>query len=204
MTVFEYLFYPSLNLRGMILSLLFSTAIPLLLSLYYEKRYPLQTGEKLYAVAIAWVFMVVGTLIAKGPIPLPVWSLLAYHFVVDMKYMELPNGVTAGIAVLSVFSRFPDWLEQGFLTSGPVTALVVFLFMMLVAFLGPLGGGDIKMMTALGLYFSVWEIPSLLFYGSLIGTIKGLYLIFVKRRSKSSPFPFGPSLILGALVTICT
>lgn len=203
MTIFEYLLYPTFGLRGVILSTLFSVAIPLIFSIYYEERYPMKTGDKIFMVTLAFLFMLFGTLFAQGPIPLPVWALLAYHFVVDFKYMELPDRVNLWIAGFSVFSVFPKWLEVGFWNSGIVTSAIIFVFLLFMAFIGPLGGGDIKMMTALGLYFSLWEIPTLLFYGALIGLLKGLYLILIRRKEKDTPFPFGPSLILGTLIAIC-
>jgi|HigsolmetaAR206D_1030411.scaffolds.fasta_scaffold00003_59 Flp pilus assembly protein protease CpaA len=203
MTVFEPFLFPSFGLIGCLLAVLYSLAIPLLLCFRYEGRYSFSPKEKGFMVLLSLFFMIVGTLWAKGPIPLPVWAFLAYHFMTDLKYMELSNGVNLWIAGLSVFSLLPAWLEAGFWGSGVPTAIVLFLVMILMGCLGPLGGGDIKMMTALGLYFTLWEIPGLLFYGCLIGSVQGLYLILVKRVSRHASFAFGPSLILGTLITVC-
>lgn len=203
MTVFEYLFFPPFDVIGVILALIYSFAIPVFLCFHYEKRYPLSQTEKGFMIFLSLVFSVLGTLWAGGPLPLPVWAFLAYHFMTDRKYMELPNGVNLWIAGLSVFSLIPSWCESGFWGSGIPTAIVLFLILLLMTCFGSLGGGDIKMMTALGLYFPMWEIPSLLLYGCFIGAIHGLYLLFVKRKHRGALFPFGPALILGTLITVC-
>ncbi len=58
-----------------------------------------------------------------------------------------------------------------------------------------MGGGDIKLMFALGLYFDIPECLLLL----LIACIAGLILAAILKTKKGEGFPFGPALSMAAL-----
>jgi len=62
-----------------------------------------------------------------------------------------------------------------------------------------MGGGDVKLMAMVGAFLG-WE-PALLtfFIAVFLGLIPG---IIVKIRTKESAFPFGPSLALGAVISL--
>ena len=135
-------------------------------------------------------------------IPIVAWGFYAFHFSVDRKYMELPNGVNGAIALSAISTLYIQNHSVGLMESGLVTAVILFVVFLLFALLGPMGGGDIKMMAATGLFFVVWDIPSLLFFGFLIGTIQGVALMMIHKQKKDTLFAFGPALILGILMVV--
>ena len=62
-----------------------------------------------------------------------------------------------------------------------------------------MGGGDIKLMAVLGLYFSIPECLLLLIIACIIGILMASILMRIKD---DTPFPFGPALSLAAWITL--
>ena len=65
---------------------------------------------------------------------------------------------------------------------------------------GALGGGDVKMMAALGLWFGVNGIITTASVGFIIGGIAAIVMLFFKVHGRKDFFAFGPFLIIGAVV----
>jgi prepilin signal peptidase PulO-like enzyme (type II secretory pathway) len=61
-----------------------------------------------------------------------------------------------------------------------------------------MGGGDVKLMAAAGLYLGWKLILFSLFAGSVTGAAAGMILIVKKRAGLKSEIPFGPFLAFGA------
>ncbi len=58
-------------------------------------------------------------------------------------------------------------------------------------------------MGAIGLFFGWRQIIIISLIGFLIGAIIGIALMILKRKSSGDYIPFGPFLVLGAIITIC-
>lgn len=200
--VILWILFPSSALEGFILSVVCSLGALLFLWKRYEDKYSFNGKEKLITFTLSLLFMMVGTVLSGGWIPIITWSLYAFHFMVDRKYMELPDGVTLWIAIFSIFSILMTWERAGFLQAGILSGIILFTIFLLLAYVGPMGGGDIKLMGATGLYFTLMDLPSLLFYGFLIGAVQGIGLILFKKEKINAVFAFGPALILGILATV--
>ena len=65
---------------------------------------------------------------------------------------------------------------------------------------GALGGGDVKMMAALGLWFGVNGIITTASVGFIIGGIAAIVMLLFKVHGRKDFFAFGPFLIIGAVV----
>ena len=65
---------------------------------------------------------------------------------------------------------------------------------------GALGGGDVKMMAALGLWFGVNGIITTASVGFIIGGIAAVIMLLFKVHGRKDFFAFGPFLIIGAVV----
>jgi len=64
-----------------------------------------------------------------------------------------------------------------------------------------MGGGDVKMMGMVGSFVG-WKGALLtIMLGALVGSLVGLTLIILKRRTADRVIPFGPFLALGAVAT---
>lgn len=66
---------------------------------------------------------------------------------------------------------------------------------------GALGGGDVKMMAALGLWFGVNGIITTACIGFIVGGVAAVIFLLLKIHGRKDFFAFGPFLIIGAVVT---
>lgn len=65
-----------------------------------------------------------------------------------------------------------------------------------------IGGGDLKLLAAIGSFLGPWGVFWTLLLGSLLGSLVGGGLMLAKRRNYGQTLPFGPFLSLGALGTV--
>ena len=65
---------------------------------------------------------------------------------------------------------------------------------------GALGGGDVKMMAVLGLWFGVNGIITAASVGFIIGGVAAIVMLLFKVHGRKDFFAFGPFLIIGAVV----
>lgn len=78
-------------------------------------------------------------------------------------------------------------------------------FALCFAYPAGMGFGDVKLSGVLGLYlgFLGWaELSVGLFLGFLLGAVFGVVLIAIRRGGRKTAVPFGPFMLLGALVAI--
>jgi leader peptidase (prepilin peptidase)/N-methyltransferase len=77
-------------------------------------------------------------------------------------------------------------------------------FFLLIAMVtnGAMGGGDIKIMGALGFLFGVKNTLLLMFLSFVIGGVLSLILLGLKIKKRKDYIPFGPFICIAALITI--
>ncbi len=57
-----------------------------------------------------------------------------------------------------------------------------------------MGYGDFKLLAALGAWFGIGAIPTLILASSLVGAVVGILLIVTGNQGRDTPMPFGPFL----------
>ena len=57
-----------------------------------------------------------------------------------------------------------------------------------------MGYGDFKLLAALGAWFGIGAIPTLILASSLVGAVVGVLLIVTGNQGRDTPMPFGPFL----------
>lgn len=127
--------------------------------------------------------------------------LLVQLFVVcliDYKYQFIfdeQNGLLFLIGLARLWDYPSFWKE-------PAAACVgAFVVMYILAILsrGAMGGGDVKLMAALGVWLGMFGIVQAFTYGVLAGGVGALVLLLFRKKGRKDYFAFGPYLCLGAV-----
>jgi leader peptidase (prepilin peptidase)/N-methyltransferase len=166
---------------------------------------PAPLGVEVVAVGVG---MAVGTA-ASWPIGLLLAWVGLFGVVlafVDAAVHRLPDALTlrlgAGAAVLLVAA---DFRHPGELLRCLLAALVLGLVYWVLHLLGPMGLGDAKLALTLGALLA-WYGWRAVFDGTFAGFLFaagwGLALLLTRRAKAKDPLPFGPCMLLGALVTV--
>ena len=121
---------------------------------------------------------------------------------VDLEIQIIPNRFLLIPAVV----RLIQLTLQGRILTGLIPAivfggglLVLSLVMDKILKRDSMGGGDIKLMAVLGLYFSAPECLLLLIIACVVGIVVARVMMSVEE---DAPFPFGPALSVAAYITL--
>ncbi|MBU2263621.1 A24 family peptidase, partial [Patescibacteria group bacterium] len=143
------------------------------------------------------------------------FSLLIVIAVYDLRHQIIPNGFVYAFIILSLFAIFLEncnlefvWnLDFGIcnLLGRILTGLIFFSFFGLVWLISrgeAMGFGDAKLALAIGWLLGPWQGFLALLFSFCIGAIIGISLVFLakKKYNMKSKIPFGPFLVLGALI----
>ncbi|MBI5815871.1 MAG: prepilin peptidase [Nitrospinae bacterium] len=128
------------------------------------------------------------------------WGLVAITFI-DLDFQIIPDELSVGGLVLGLAASF--FLPLG-LTGSLAGALVGggLFFTVAALYPGGMGGGDIKLMAAIGAFLG-WKLALLtIILGSAAGAVTGVGAIIFLGKGRKDRIPFGPFLALGALVSL--
>ena len=82
-------------------------------------------------------------------------------------------------------------------------------FLYLIALVGQfilkkeaMGGGDIKLLAMIGAFLGWKGVLVSIFFGSLIGAVISILLIFIGLKKRTDYIPFGPYLSLGGVIAL--
>ncbi|WP_454693048.1 prepilin peptidase [Achromobacter aegrifaciens] len=126
---------------------------------------------------------------------------------IDFESTLLPDVLTqpllwAGLLV-NLFDAFSS-LQMAVVgaVAGYVFLWVIFHVFRLLTGREGMGYGDFKLLAALGAWFGVEALPTLLLSASLLGVLIGGALTLSGRAGRGQPLPFGPYLALAGVVTL--
>lgn len=147
------------------------------------------------------------------------WELPAYLYfgsvslalaVIDLDTKRLPNALTLpSYAVMGALLLLPavidgDW--SAYVRSWlAAAALFGFYFLLAVIYPSGMGFGDVKLAGVIGLalgWLGWGELVVGGFLGFLLGALIGGVLMIVRKAGRKSKIPFGPFMLLGALLAI--
>ena len=106
--------------------------------------------------------------------------------------MSLPLAVFGLLATIHLGLPIADRLMAAAVGGG------AFLLMTLLTG-GAIGGGDIKLIGALGLWLGSTRLLDVVFYGSMAGGAAALLMLLTKQKDRKSAFAYGPYFALTAL-----
>lgn len=132
--------------------------------------------------------------------------LLVSAGIEDARKREIANWKNAAIALLAL----PWWIANGLSFWPDIViqigiALAVFALFAAAFHFGMMGGGDVKMIGALGLWFPFQPLVTMLIIMSLAGGAITLLMLIDKwlRRQTAQPeVPYGIAIAIAALLTI--
>jgi leader peptidase (prepilin peptidase)/N-methyltransferase len=159
-------------------------------------RYPLV--ELLFGVVLVLLFRVfVGV---EFVIQVFFYGLLLMIFFIDLEHQIIPNRLVlillAYTLVLQAVYPTQTWTDS---LLGGVLGGALFLLLALVS-RGGMGGGDIKLVTVLGLWFGWQGLILLMFLAFLGGGVTGAVLLLTGLKKRKDGIPFGPFLVLASFV----
>lgn len=180
-------------------------------------QYPLiEFGTGLIFALIGWKFFILEdpkTWLATFYY-LAISSSLITILVYDYLYMEIPGLILWPAIGFSVFyNLLTDWANADLIRdplasltySGALAAFLAFTFFFLLSSLSRerwMGMGDAYLAILLGLVLGWPQILLGLFLAFAIGSIYGIILIILKKKSMKSQVPFAPFLVVGTLISI--
>ncbi|MFO7610863.1 MAG: prepilin peptidase [Clostridia bacterium] len=126
---------------------------------------------------------------------------------IDYKTMIIPNGTVLSLIIIGALYSVARLVLPGMFISeisiwDPVIgffAASIPLYLIAVISKGGMGGGDIKLMAAAGLFLGWKGVLLAMFLGSITGAVVSLVLIAFRIRKRKDLIPFGPFLCLGIL-----
>lgn len=130
-------------------------------------------------------------------------SALLLILLIDWKTQIIPdqlNGLVLALALIKLVLSFS--IAQGI--SVVVGALLGGGIMLLAAILtkGAIGGGDIKLLFALGLFFGGIDVFSILLLSFILAALLSLPLMIFKRKGMKDFIPLGPAIVIASLVQL--
>lgn len=116
----------------------------------------------------------------------------------------LPSYVVAAVLLGAAAIFGNDW--GSYLRAGlGMAALFAFYFVLALVYPAGMGWGDVKLAGVLGAYLG-WlgwaEVVTGAFLGFLFGGLVGMVLMVIGKAGRKSKIPFGPFMLVGALVAV--
>ena len=162
-------------------------------------RYPL--SEIIYGVFFILVWQKLGFVWAS-PFFLVCWSLLFFIAFLDWTVQWFYSSFLVLIFLVHSLYLFvyPEMAFHSFLglTIGAGFLYFISFFYQSLFSREGIGNGDISLLGILGYFLGVQSLLPILLYGSLGGLFVGLG--FLIKHKKNMPFPFAPTLVIGAFL----
>ncbi len=127
-----------------------------------------------------------------------VFGIFVCIFFIDIDFQIIPDSMNLALAILFFIfnmSSLPwEKMVMGAGTGFLLPFLVTWGFYQIKGKIG-LGGGDIKLYTALGIVLGPLGVIQNIFLSCFLGAVVGISLIGFKIIDKDHPIPFGPFII---------
>lgn len=128
-------------------------------------------------------------------------SMLIIIFVSDLTYMLIPNKILLFFLPLFILMRFISPIEPWYNPLiGAATGFLLIAIIIVVSN-GGMGAGDMKLFGVLGIVLGLGKVLLTFFLAALLGALLGGIMMAMKKVKKQQPIPFGPYIVIGALVS---
>jgi leader peptidase (prepilin peptidase)/N-methyltransferase len=144
------------------------------------------------------------------------WTLFEYLIFVffgvtssfiDLDHFILPDIFTLGGIIVGLIGAALNPEREflaafyGVLVGGGFLLLVAYGYFWLRGEEG-MGGGDIKLLGWIGAVFGWQAIPFVILFSSLLGSVVGILVMIKSKKGLKTQIPFGPYLVLAAILFI--
>ena len=136
-------------------------------------------------------------------------TLLTFATASDLRSRRIPNRLTVSVALLGIALQIAlsGWSGAQQATLG---WLVGFAILAIPCLLGWMGGGDVKLLAAVGALQGPALALSAGLYGTMFGGLLSLAVLLRQRATRATAsgpirrttLPYGPALAIGTLVAI--
>jgi leader peptidase (prepilin peptidase) / N-methyltransferase len=138
-----------------------------------------------WALLIAWAFIV---------------AMVAVAFI-DYDHMIIPNKIVLPGAVIGLMASVAIHPQKWWVYVAGSLGAGAFMFLLAMLWPGGMGPGDVKMALFMGAVLGAYVVVAL-FAAFLLGSVVGVYMLVVQKRSRKTQVPFGPYLALGAVLAV--
>lgn len=132
-------------------------------------------------------------------------SVFLAHFVIDLQFKLLPDSLNLYLAFVFFLASLLQFSWQFWLLGGLIgfgfPYLITWIFYKYSGKIG-LGGGDIKLYGALGIYLGPVGVMTNIFMSCFLGSVITLMLIGLKKVSRNDYIPFGPFILVISVLQI--
>lgn len=168
-------------------------------------RYPLI--ELMVGIFALYIFREPYSLynISYSMIYFSIFCAFVIHFFIDVEHHILPDGVNIYIAlVLFLLGMFQFDIKHAILGGaiGFSFPYLVTMFFYYVRKVEGLGGGDIKLFAALGLYLGPIGIIYNILFSCVLGSLFSIPLLLFGKMNRNTALAFGPFILITAFVQI--
>ena len=139
-----------------------------------------------------------------------IFLILLIIFFIDLKHYIIPDSLNFSLILIGIFKNFStqDLLKFNYnlpdsLFGGALGYLIIWLIISIYKQIRnkeAMGLGDAKLLSAFGFLLGIKSIFIILFVASVLGLIFVLPSLLLKDRSTGSIIPFGPFIILAAIL----
>jgi leader peptidase (prepilin peptidase)/N-methyltransferase len=132
-------------------------------------------------------------------------SVLVVLTAIDLDHQLLPDSLTLPLVwiglLLNIDNTFVS-LESAVLGAvfGYLCLWSVFWLFKIVTGKEGMGHGDFKLLAALGAWFGLAALPTIVLLSSVVGAVLGVALIATGKQDRETPMPFGPFLASAGLI----
>lgn len=126
--------------------------------------------------------------------------LLLKITVIDLKTQIIPSKLIVAIFFISLIYK----IYIGEIFDSITGMLISFFILWLIAVIskGGMGGGDIKLISALGVLSGFKGILTIISLSFILGGIVAVFLIITKVKSRKDAVPFAPFIAISTVITL--
>ena len=132
-------------------------------------------------------------------------AVLVVLTIIDLDHQLLPDSLTLPLVwiglLLNIDNTFVS-LQSAVLGAvfGYLCLWSVFWLFKIVTGKEGMGHGDFKLLAALGAWFGLAALPTIVLLSSVVGAVLGVTLIVTGKQDRETPMPFGPFLSGAGLI----